>query len=719
MNQLPSASISGTKMHIRINQLLSVFIRGLLIATALTPLVVSSSTPYPYIFTKVFFYRFCVEAALLLFLAALLYREENWRALCDKCLIFSKYLRSNPLLATLAAFFISLLTSSFTAEDSFRAFWGSIEYSEGVFGLGHFYLFLLLTIFVFESKDWLNYFKISLVGGAVIIAFAIFEKIGLSLPLLGIVPKVRPESLVGNAAWLAEHLIFLITFAAILLLKTFHAERRRAWWSSKNLAVFIIPSALLVIFLTATRGVIFGFVAGLAVFLILLIIRGNFRKTAVASLLILLLLAGIFVVTYKQEFSGLLSGLNHFTGAVPVFDRDVSVAFRLNVWGISLQAFKERPFLGWGPENYKIAYQKYYDPGSGFVNERLVDRAHNKILDILIAQGVLGLISYLGILVSIFFILFRRLKENSSPSLVLAFGFSAYLAQSLFTFDNIVSYVGLFALIGFLLHTDIVSFKESDVGATHNAFSRALRAIIVILIGAVLVIGYFYNILPYMQARAFKQTPEAGPDAHQVLLALERATEPYNFAQSLIRWYGIDFIYLQQYFGNKPYLEEKKFSFLGEALIELIDEVIRREPYDARMNIREVNMLNAIAGVSATSPKEKAELYKKGELSLRNALKLAPKYQEIHYLLAFNVAALGRLHEAEDIIRGIIKINPSIARSHLHLALILSFAGKKEEARLALEEAGRLDPEFHTFNSSEIGNAEIIKNYLNIDSKAK
>ena len=48
----------------------------------------------------------------------------------------------------------------------------------------------------------------------------------------------------------------------------------------------------------------------------------------------------------------------------------------------------DRFLLGWGPDNYNIAFNNYFDPEIQRYETRLFDRAHNKIVDGFVMRGL-------------------------------------------------------------------------------------------------------------------------------------------------------------------------------------------------------------------------------------------------------------------------------------------------------------------------------------------
>ena len=81
-------------------------------------------------------------------------------------------------------------------------------------------------------------------------------------------------------------------------------------------------------------------------------------------------------------------------------------------WSQAWSGFKERPILGWGPENYNTIYHRYVRAQDVPWPVKDFDQAHNKLVEELATKGVLGLISYLLLWAAIFWVIFHQLKER-------------------------------------------------------------------------------------------------------------------------------------------------------------------------------------------------------------------------------------------------------------------------------------------------------------------
>ncbi|GAI14560.1 unnamed protein product, partial [marine sediment metagenome] len=107
----------------------------------------------------------------------------------------------------------------------------------------------------------------------------------------------------------------------------------------------------------------------------------------------------------------------------------------------------------WGPENYTLTFTKFFNPclfTPRCGGEIWFDRTHNIVFDTLVTTGILGLLTYLGLFFSLFFVLGKRyLKEKSIDfwdfSVFIALPV-AYFIQNLTVFDMVASLM-MFILI--------------------------------------------------------------------------------------------------------------------------------------------------------------------------------------------------------------------------------------------------------------------------------
>ena len=290
-----------------------------LFTTALTPLVLTKSTIFPFALGKMVFFRSLVELALILFLIYVIYNFYQHKSIG---ISINLRLFKNPLFIVLLVFLLSLILSTIFAVNPYRAFWGDVERAEGLFGFLHYFAFLGLTLLIFKRKDWLNFFKISLVVGAIIIFYGFLQYFGIDKFPFSLVSKARAESYIGNPAFLGTYMLFVMMFAFIVYYQYKSVvisinQRLRSFW--KYFSLVLIPLAVITIFLTGTRGAILGLGVGI-IFLLLyfafskksqLSVYGISAKRISIIFLILFIIFGVTLAsTRKAEIWQSIPGLN-------------------------------------------------------------------------------------------------------------------------------------------------------------------------------------------------------------------------------------------------------------------------------------------------------------------------------------------------------------------------------------------------------------------------
>jgi O-antigen ligase len=672
-------------------------IKVLLFITAFTPLIVLSNLPFPFVLGKILFFRSIVEIALALFLAYLIirvFKEDSLKSEIGNW----KFLKS-PLFIFLALLLISLIISTVFAVNPYRAFWGDLERGEGLFGFLHFFAFLIMSIAVFDKRDWLRFFKISLAIGFISVFYAFLQYFHIQkFPFLLNPNESRPLSFIGNPAFLATHMFFVAMFAIIVFYqhKSVGAninQRPNAFWGYFSLLTVVLSAAT--IFITATRGAILGLAAAVFFLLLCFIFQKQsviLRKISAIIFCFLIVFSGIFWFTRSASLWQTVPGLNRLAKTAVFNINDYSTQFRLMTWQLSLKAAKEKPIFGWGPENYLMAYEKHYNPNYAAYGESWMDRAHNKIFDIVVMQGFGGLLAYFGIFISAFFSL-RRLNTSSQQQVYfgvfIGAGLIGYFVQNLFVMDQIISDVMFFSIIGFILAQTPLYKELVSISSNPEAAKRYSKKILAISLSTIAIVSlgyifYFYNYIPYVQAKTIGEA-KIIERASAIEAKLKQATRPYNFSQFNLRAYIVDY-----YYNDQPQIfNNASFTPLSDFFVNLIEEIIQKEPYDIRMFIRKTQMLQSKA---INDP----QLYKEAERSIRKAIEIAPNRQELYYNLSFNLLGQERFQGAIGAVRKSIEMSPNVARSHYHLAFVLAVIGPENEKEIIkeMEVADKLSPNF-------------------------
>lgn len=476
--------------------------KAFLILAVLSVVFVGLSTLFPFIVTKYTVFRVAVEISLILFLVGWLVNpgrfEEEYGAR------FRRVVR-HPLFIAVAVFAAVFVLASLTAYDPMTAFWSNFERGEGGFQMIHLFLFFALLAVLFRSaRDWHRLFGASALAGLLMVGYGLLASAGIS-GFIGSQGGARFQGSLGNAAYVGAYLIFVIAYVLYL---AFTAPRSAKRWWLYGLA------ALLSVFVwfAQTRGPAYGFGAGLAAFLLFLAFRSTPHARRIALALLAVLLIGFGTLSYFRTSSLVTSlpGARLFNPGL----QSTSLNSRLWTWEAALEGFKERPLLGWGPENFSVVFDAHFDTRHyvpGEPSETWYDRAHSIFLDHLVETGALGLLAFLSIF-AVFFIEFRRALRappgGNFPFSPAAAGILfalpvAYLVQGIVLFDILPISLNLFLFFAFAVHFFLPNRSAAAAMSPRASSGFMVRAGVVALLAVVVVGGYFGTYLPYAKARSY------------------------------------------------------------------------------------------------------------------------------------------------------------------------------------------------------------------------
>jgi O-antigen ligase len=377
--------------------------------------IVLTSTFFPFIGGKYFFFRFMVELGVIFVLLSWAFEDslEVERRL--------KNLIRQPIFLALSVFVLVFLLACLFAYDSHAAFWSNFERGEGGFQMIHYYLFFCLMALLLDRKEeWFTLFKVSLAAGAFMVFYGLAAAagwdgfVGPYNNVQGSIWKKlageRFHGSLGNPAYVAPYILFSMFYAIWL------------WWSSRKTLVLNVLYGVLTVFflgtflLAQTRGAFLGLLAALAAFFAHLIWShgGKMRMRALAVLAVVAVLFGTLFYFRESPAIQKLPGSRLLTIS---FSADAAQT-RLWTWGSAIKGFKERPILGWGPENFTTVFDKYFDTRHyvpGVSTETWFDRAHSIVFDYLAETGIVGLLAYLGVFAAYYWTFWRKFLRRAEP----------------------------------------------------------------------------------------------------------------------------------------------------------------------------------------------------------------------------------------------------------------------------------------------------------------
>lgn len=484
-------------------------VKTILALCLLVPFYVFSGLVFPYTASKIFIFRFLTESAAIFYFYLILKYRRLFLAVSPEQEFCRQNGNSGRFGRCLSALDIAILIFalwnflSAAAGVDFRvSFWGTLERGMGVWGLAHFVLFFFLLKAVFRRREeWRALMTLSAAASGLMALLAViqhFGGLGDFLPM-----SERAYSLIGNAGFLGSYLIFNIFLAGYLLLSS-GGEKIIFWgWT------FLLILDCWALLLSGTRGAWLGLAVGLAVFVILMLVKfsgeagviepAKFRKRLLAvfgliicSLIVLMTFRGAAFV--KNNF--VLSRLTSISLS------DATARSRLILWQSAWRAWREKPLTGWGGENFEIAADKHFDSRLALY-EAWYDRAHNFVFDYGVSFGWPGLLAYLAIFGVVWRKLAAGLKTDFVFSAVFIALFAAYLVQNFFIFDSFVSYLMLFFVLAFIDSAGRDGTENTDAAGIIKR-KMAMKPVEKFIFIFLAVIGYslfyFFNLKPFLAA---------------------------------------------------------------------------------------------------------------------------------------------------------------------------------------------------------------------------
>lgn len=445
------------------------------ITLALVPLLFTARSVFVgMIFAKTMLFWGLITGLVVLY-CALIYLDREF---------IPKFSRTGWLFGGLI---LALLLSTAMSVQPYTSFWGTLDRTDGLISWLYYFAFFVVAVGTIRTqRDWRLVINLSVLGIFLVGISAIYLfVINIGHPLT----SGRAEGTLGNPVFLGGYLAMALPLLLAYVLGSKHAPMMRM---ALKLALIFGYIALC---LTFSRG---SWLAGIIASALVLIIyfkyfrqhqKPSFRLTP--KLIISLGVGGMVLLLGLLSFNQQLDSLWQ-TKVVS----SQSLTYRLHIWGVGLQSFKEKPLLGWGLENFKIAFDQNFQQPAGVTNlpfgETHANRAHNEYLDMAVAGGTLVLIIYLLLMFNALVVGIKKLfavKDNESRLLTIGFigSLLAYLVFAMTAFHLIVNFLWVLLVLAWMNNLVI---KPSS-SHTPKLLSRAVVSVMAIIA----VVGAYFTVV--------------------------------------------------------------------------------------------------------------------------------------------------------------------------------------------------------------------------------
>ncbi len=619
-----------------------------------TPLIISSGLFFPFITGKAFFFRIIVELIFGAWLV-LAFRDIEYRP------------KKSWILYSFIFFLITLGISDALAVNSAKAFWSNFERMEGFVTMIHLLLyFIVLSSVLKTTKLWDWFWRTSVIGFSFVGIYAINQFFNTTN---------RLDSTLGNPAYLGIYSVFAFFIVLYLIYKDFQNKILVSLYSIVGLI------SLFTLYYSGTRGSILGLLGGLGLCAMLIAFFEKkhrvLRLSAIGILSVFLVLGALFF-GFKDS---------HFVQNSPVLKRfaDISVTdgttkSRLMIWNMAWQGFKDKPVLGWGQENFNYVFNKYYVPQM-YGQEPWFDRTHNVILDWAIAGGLFGLLGYLALFVTALYELFRNTEHRIAfgERVIIVGVLAGYFIHNLFVFDNLVSYIFVFAILAFIHHLSAkpirLIYREDTIMVETDMWQVVVPTVLVCFCAVV----YFVNIRPIQTSTSIIEglsnvqivASQHNPLAVRLAIDAFKKAGTYDFlGQSEMRE---QLLQVSSAINNSPAdisLKQEFFTFVEK---EIADQ-LRETPDDARYQVFASNFYLSYG------------LYTEALTHALRAQELSPQKQAMLFQIGYTYWAQKQYDKALPYFKQAYESEPSFDQALKLYVASLIYAGKQKDADALLVE---------------------------------
>ncbi|HEY4494532.1 MAG TPA: O-antigen ligase family protein [Candidatus Paceibacterota bacterium] len=624
------------------------------------PLYVANGLFFPFITGKAFIFRIVIEIVFAIWLILIL-RDRSYAP------------KSSKIFWSITAFTVIIFIADLFGLNSIRSMWSNFERMEGWVTIAHLWAYFVALTSIFGAngesesrRTWHRFFNVSIIAAGIVAVYGLFQILGIADVHQG---STRVDASLGNAAYMAVYMlihIFLTVYMGIV-----HRNNKNKSFSTWYFIFAIFFSFIL--FETATRGTILGFIGGIMLILALYSVfgKGETKKSRIISTSILALIILTGVLFYLNRDASFIQKNETLGRLATISIRDTKTQARGYIWPMAVDATFQNTktaLIGYGQENFNYIFNGNYNPKM-WNQEQWFDRAHSVFLDWLVAGGLLGLLSYILLFVLAFIYVWKS-SLTFGEKCVFTGLFAAYAVHNIFVFDNLISYILFFTTLGFVhSESSASSIRFLQIGDNQSENKIIVRDYIYVPIIILLFLAtlYFVNIrviqankrlITAMSYCSGNATPSA--DLYARALKMDQYTAKQEIREQLINCAnGVI---------SSGYPEPLKNSFYNLVKIE-VENQIKDTPNDARIYVLAGSFYNNIRDFTSA------------ESLLLKAKELSPKKQSIIFELAsVYMNTPGKEKEALALMKEAYESAPENGTSKIGYIATLILTGNEKEA---------------------------------------
>ena len=300
------------------------------------------------------------------------------------------------------AFLVANAAAALFAEDSVLALYGARGRMLGLGTIADWVvLYFSVALLVRARREALAVVVAAVAASAAVLAYELVQLLGKDPFDWNIDSSSRPFSTMGQTTTLAEYLT--VVAVGVLSLGLFVTKL-----SVLLRGVLVGYSAILFagVLATQTRSAVTGVVAGATVLVVLTWIAHPNRRARVISVVGAITTASAFALLLlltplgARVVNTVEAPAVDVTGGEGAPRLEQSAATRVGLYAAALAMVRDRPLLGYGPDNFSAvfpAYRTESEPSE--IQQSLPTSAHGWLSNVAASSGVLGLAAFVGVAV--------------------------------------------------------------------------------------------------------------------------------------------------------------------------------------------------------------------------------------------------------------------------------------------------------------------------------
>jgi O-antigen ligase/tetratricopeptide (TPR) repeat protein len=380
----------------------------------------------------------------------------------------SAFVVRSPLHVPVVAFLLVSCASTLVAADRTLALYGTHARMLGLASILDLVVFYFAIVLLVRTRwDAMAVGISTLAASLPVLGYELIQVVGKDPFRWSIESVARPFSTLGQATALAQYLTVLALAAFVCGI---FVERV----PSAVRGILVALSALLLMgsAATGTRSALVGLVTGSLVLVLLVWRAHSSRRARVFSALGAAV--GIGALAAILLFTPLGARLAATIESPPSLDDEEgltrlepSTVGRLALYAIGLDMLRERPLLGYGPDNFTVGVPRYRpEAAPQLVRQNVVTSAHSWVIHVATSSGLFGLACFVAVVLLAFGL---ALRSGLHPG---AFAGAAMLGAFLGTGLTTVNEFGTEWL--FWLSVGVVAASDAAVARSSGSPSASL-----------------------------------------------------------------------------------------------------------------------------------------------------------------------------------------------------------------------------------------------------